>query len=149
MGERRQEKLEDFHGPLAIGRNKIRVNPIYIKAEKKSFWADFTRKNRSLYPATAGGREGRSRADPATFLQEREVLSSRLVLGQEENKIIKFSYQFLREVDDDEGWWCSAAGRKKTEQTRKWLGKRKKEKIKEKEMSQPALSNKSFNPFKV
>ncbi|GKU99810.1 hypothetical protein SLEP1_g12600 [Rubroshorea leprosula] len=37
-------------------------------------------------PAAAGGRGGGNRVDPTAFLQKKEVLSPRLVLGQEENK---------------------------------------------------------------
>ncbi|GKV48181.1 hypothetical protein SLEP1_g55008 [Rubroshorea leprosula] len=95
-------------------------------------------KNRSLYPATAGGRERGSRADPAAFLQEREVLGSRLVLGQEGNKIIKFSYQFCRWGRWKMAGFISAAEEKGNRTDAKMAGKKEGKKKKKKKRNESA-----------
>ncbi|GKV13725.1 hypothetical protein SLEP1_g24710 [Rubroshorea leprosula] len=106
------------------------------------------RKNRSLYPATAGGRGRRNRADLAAFLQEREVLSPRLVLGQEKNKNPQVLLPILQMGTLENGWVHFGCSREKNRATRKWLERREEENKKEK-MSQPPLSNKGLNPFEV
>ncbi|GKV31346.1 hypothetical protein SLEP1_g40042 [Rubroshorea leprosula] len=49
----------------------------------------------------------------------------------------------------ENGWVHFGCSREKNKANARMAGKKERKKKKKREMSQPALSNKSFNPFKV
>ncbi|GKV02657.1 hypothetical protein SLEP1_g15058 [Rubroshorea leprosula] len=62
------------------------MNPHKLRLERGVSWLIFTRKTGAYTQQQLAAEEGKKTADPVAFLQERGVLSPRLVLGQEENK---------------------------------------------------------------